>query len=122
MKIKNEHDRMLVHAACHMVGIAPLGNVMAHDMNRVLSTISPEEARVMKRKFRKLWRKIAKERIRQSPGESMGKSMVMRSLGFHPQADSVSPPSRRQKLNRKLAVSEYIHKTMVGPMKRSAVS
>lgn len=50
---------ILINSACHHLGIAPIGNVR-HDFNRVLSGLPGAEARRMRRRFRKLWRKFLK--------------------------------------------------------------
>ena len=41
-------------------GIAPFSSrTVTNDVNRALIDVSPDEARKMRRKFRKLWRKIS---------------------------------------------------------------
>jgi len=45
-------------------GIAPLSSkTIRNDVNRALIDVSPDEARKMRRKFRKLWRKISPHMI-----------------------------------------------------------
>lgn len=41
-------------------GIAPIDDPH-HDFNRILAGLTPEEARRAKRKFRKLWRRLARK-------------------------------------------------------------
>jgi hypothetical protein len=45
----------LMKAAAHERGIVPLER-NHHDFNRILASLPPDDARAMKRKFRKLWR------------------------------------------------------------------
>lgn len=50
----------MAHQEAYDVGIVPLDTRFLHDMSRSLSQLSPEESRKLRRKFRKLWRKLAK--------------------------------------------------------------
>jgi hypothetical protein len=51
----------LMKAAAHERGIVPLER-NHHDFNRILASLPPDDARAMKRKFRKLWRKVARNK------------------------------------------------------------
>jgi len=54
--------RFLVHNAMFEAGIVPIDiETISYDIGRALKDLSPEDARKYKRKFRKLWRKIAKK-------------------------------------------------------------
>ena len=67
-----------------------------HDFTRILAMMSPDEARRMKRKFRKLWRKIA---ARAEAHPRTGKR-TPQEVGYHnPQ------PTRKHKTERKWRVS-----------------
>ena len=55
-------NQMLRDAACIELGIVPLNHNIHDGIRHRLDAMPPEEARKMKRKFRKLWRKIAKKR------------------------------------------------------------
>jgi len=60
---------MLRDAACIELGIVPLNHNIHDNIRRHLDAMPPDEARKMKRKFRKLWRKIAKkQRLSSSVG------------------------------------------------------
>jgi hypothetical protein len=51
--------RLWYYLICEEKGILPTSEAeLGLDMNVFLARFPPEEARVMKRKFRKLWRKI----------------------------------------------------------------
>lgn len=66
------------------------------DMNKILATMSPEEATVMRRKFRKLWRKAAAA-LEKRNGRAARRRL--RDVGFH-QGD----PKKSQKNSRKVLV------------------
>ena len=85
----------LMKAAAHEAGIVPLEKTH-HDFNRILASLPPEEARAMKRKFRKLWRKVAKAK----PTKNSRLKRITTGLG-------TANPTRSQKNNRKHAV--YMH-------------
>ena len=54
--------KLLSDIAFNNLGIAPIdGDKITADFNRTLDSVSPKEARKMKRKFRKLWRKYAQD-------------------------------------------------------------
>jgi|OM-RGC.v1.028954691 hypothetical protein len=62
-------NQMLRDAACIELGIVPLNHNIHDGIKQRLDAMPPDEARKMKRKFRKLWRKIAKKQCR---SESVG--------------------------------------------------
>lgn len=92
--MSNDIERFLKQCVAFNNGIAPLDDVWSasHDYNRILASMPPEEAKKMKRKFRKLWRKLA-------PNE----------------ATPCQVPGRKQCYNRKVAVMEHFQKTFVQP-------
>jgi len=51
----------LAHQEAYDVGIVPPDKNISHDMGRSLSQLTPEESRRVRRKFRKLWRKLARK-------------------------------------------------------------
>lgn len=70
--------KILRDVACHSLGIVPL-NYRIHDgVQEKLNLLSPDEARRMKRKFRKLWRKIAKQK-QLSTSVDLGESQPAKS-------------------------------------------
>lgn len=50
----------LAHQEAYDAGIVPPDSRFLHDMRRNLSQLPPEESRKLRRKFRKLWRKLAR--------------------------------------------------------------
>jgi hypothetical protein len=82
-------------------GIVPFGSwgeegVPHHDFTRILAAMDPEEARRSRRKFRKLWRKIAKES--EASTKRFGRR-ASRDMGLHKVT-----PTRQEKNTRKLLV------------------
>lgn len=91
-------------------GVVPLGldyvatatSVPPHfDIEKLLADLPPEEARTMRRKFRKLWRKMAAA-AKKRPGRKSRN--ILRFLGH-----GASVPTKRHKQERKRMVltSEY---------------
>lgn len=50
----------LAHQEAYNAGIVPPDSRFLHDMRRALSQLPTEESRKLRRKFRKLWRKLAR--------------------------------------------------------------
>lgn len=93
--MKNIHD-FFERAAAFEAGIAPIENPK-HDFDRILSAI-PEEDRVRaKRKFRKLWRKMARKTRRDGD--------IPRRVG-----QERMPPTKSQKNARKELVKANLQK------------
>ena len=92
-------------AAAHEHGIAPIEK-SHHDFNRILSGIPEDEARVMRRKFRKLWRRYLKKSI-----TKRGHRYRDTALGL-----GCKNPTRTQKNNRKNAVVAQLFVDTVGPL------
>jgi hypothetical protein len=85
-------------------GIIPI-RATPIDMNREMASLTPEEQRVAKRKFRKMWRRAAKRAMREARnGRDAGR--VADRLGFA-HCGGVAP-TKRQQLNRKSAVMTEI--------------
>lgn len=96
----NELEKMLNQTIMIGMGIVPIENLNT-DVSGALEASSKEDARVMKRKFRKLWRKAAK------------KTNVFGSASVG-QVGKV--PSKQQKLNRKKIVKDEVMNEKVTPM------
>jgi hypothetical protein len=73
------------------LGVAPIDSV-PYDMNRILASLPPDEARKLRRRFRKLWRAAAKAKASSSARPEREK----RVLGL-----GAEKPSKSQKANRK---------------------
>ncbi len=117
-------DKAFINSVMFDVGILPMEHT-GLDMGRPLKQISVEEARVIKRKFRKMWRKLMQKEIteRISVGKSIqpmrnaedvadrAKKSVKLKFGSGKQI-----PSKQDKLNRKRAVFEFIWTNTIAPM------
>lgn len=84
--------------AFYNAGIAPIKH-FRHDASRDLSTLSPDEARKLKRKFRKLWRRAKNNKALRVPVKK-----------GHPWQE------KRIRANRKIAVNRLIVEKIVLPM------
>lgn len=113
--------RVFVHAASFKEGIVPLEDARM-DVGRALKDLPPEDARKMKRRFRKLWRKLARE---EAYSQRACEFKVAKKLKL-PKGDDASQdaslplpphkPSKRAKLARKELVRSYIFREHVYPM------
>jgi|LauGreDrversion4_2_1035121.scaffolds.fasta_scaffold75434_2 hypothetical protein len=97
--MENELTKLLRTSLFMSVGIVPIDIRRTHkDFNRYLASLPPDEARKMKRKFRKLWRKFVKN-------PKGVKSHYLQQLG-----KGAENPTRRQKQMRKVEVLRMIDK------------
>ncbi len=107
--MRNEHmdpvRRFLAHLAMFEEGLVPY-EVFYSDINRSLSSVSPEDARKMRRKFRKIWRKLlaADRATRKWPEKTKQKYGV----GMN--------PSKKQKRIRKSLVWVHFYSRMIDPL------
>ena len=100
-----EHERAVLMAAMFESGLLPIeAGEAGLDMRRVLAQLPPEEAHKMKRKFRKVWRKLA---AKAAPDE--------RRMKFHYGAGE-KQPSRNARRNRKELVHSHFLKNVVAPI------
>jgi hypothetical protein len=102
--------KLVFETAYHSVGIVPIESTAA-DYNRYLASLSPEEQRKMKRKFRKLWRKFAK-----NPGRFIS-PVYIKQMGLGAQE-----PSKNQKRARKSEVARRIRQDVITPLKQKLLS
>lgn len=100
---KNDITKFIEMNAYLNEGIVPLDE-LHKDVNRLLADVPTEEAHRMKRKFRKLWRKLAKEMAKKN--QERAKSIY--GLGQQDQ-------TRRQRTARKSSVSSSIMFSKVLP-------
>lgn len=105
-------DKAFIHTVMFELGILPIEDPVL-DMRVPLRQLTPEEARVVKRKFRKLWRKLARDRAARAGGKSgAGKQQaVQKEYGMGKQQ-----PSRAERLARKRLVYEQIWEQVIVPM------
>lgn len=103
-------DRAFIHSVMFQLGILPIEDPLL-DMRRPLKDISPEEARVLKRKFRKLWRKAARAQVGTGKTAKTKKEMVNRKFGV-----GKTTPSRAERNERKRLVLKTLWDEQIGPM------
>jgi bisphosphoglycerate-dependent phosphoglycerate mutase len=84
-------------------GIVPMEDPKM-DVRKALENVSEEEARVLKRKFRKLWRKLEKAEKKPAQLGPDGKPLASKQ------------PSRAEKLRRKQQVSRMFWEQQITPM------
>lgn len=81
-----------------------LGVYAFQDVNRYLDTLPPDEARAMKRKFRKLWRRAVVE--------GAGDSKVLRRHAKKLYGLGNPNPEKKHKLARKSAVIRHLREVV----------
>lgn len=105
-------DKAFIHSVMFELGILPIEDPTL-DMRVPLRTIDPAEARVIKRKFRKMWRKLMKAQLghpNEKQAEAKTKAAHQRlGVGKH-------VPSRAERLERKRLVYERIWNEYIVPM------
>lgn len=111
-----EAERMFTHAVMFKEGIVPMENPHM-DIRRALAGVDPEEARKLKRKFRKLWRSLRKS----DPGlkkQANQKYVAPKVMGEEAEKVAVAQvkPTKAEKLQRKLAVHKHLRGTKILPL------
>lgn len=105
-------DRAFIQAVMFELGILPMEKTTL-DMKRALSQLSDDEARQLKRKFRKMWRKAMRKEVGNPKGrnaatkESAAKSRL--GVGKH-------IPSRAERNARKQLVFDQVWKELIAPL------
>lgn len=108
--------RFVIHTVMMEAGIVPLEDPYA-DVNRALRDIDPEEARRLKRKFRKLWRKACRKEKSYKPASQSRNEAIDKKYGVG------SPrPSRRNCRNRKLSVYFALTIERIDPLVKHIVN
>lgn len=94
----NELRRLLETHAALQLGIAPIEDVN-YDANRIFAGMDPEEAKKIKRKFRKVWRALAKKTKppRRSTTAPSAKYLIRGEA-----------PTKSQRIARKLLVRHHV--------------
>lgn len=109
--VLREVDRALIQAVMFRLGILPMEKTDL-DMRRALSQLTTEESRVMKRKFRKMWRKAMRAEIgNDSRTKDVREFAVKQRLGVGKHA-----PSRAEHNARKKIVFDLLWGTVIKPM------
>lgn len=90
----------LIAQEAYDAGIAPYTfDKLSHDMNRLLSDLPPEEARKLRRKFRKMWRNLVRKNIRANSNDLIRNSTIAHRMGL-----GTSKPQTQNALSRKSLV------------------
>jgi len=106
-----EVDRALIHSVMFQLGILPMEKTDL-DMRRPLQQLSAEESRVLKRKFRKLWRKAMRAEIGNGQRTKAAREISAKQkygVGKH-------VPSRQERNNRKQLVFDLLWEDVIEPM------
>lgn len=99
---------VLIDASYARHGILPFrAGRLEHDMGREHATMSPDEARASKRKFRKAWRKAAKVARRKAIEKPSMKSHTERYV-IDQMGLGNAGPDRKHKRARKYAVAMMV--------------
>jgi hypothetical protein len=105
-------DRAFIQTVMFELGILPMERTTL-DMRRALEQLDADEARQLKRKFRKMWRKAMRKEVGNPKGRnSTTKERVTRSrlgVGKH-------IPSRAERNARKQLVFDQVWKELIAPL------
>lgn len=104
-------DRAFIQTVMFQLGILPMEKTDL-DMRRALQQLPPEEARALKRKFRKMWRKAMRANIGNGPKTRSTREVVAKNkygVGKH-------VPSRAERNARKQLVFETLWEGVIEPM------
>jgi len=104
-----EVDKAIISAVMFNSGIIPM-ELTTLDMRRVLAQLPPDEARVLKRKFRKLWRKAMRSEIGNGPTRTKREIAAKNRLGI-----GKVVPSRSEKNARKELVFKKMWHDIIEP-------
>jgi len=109
-------DQMLIDLKMISMGIVPIKlssrNVL-EDVKKYLSALSPEERRIITRKFRKVWRKSAKRRAQDARGKTQ--QNFIRLQNYHlidMMPDNHRPTSHATRERIQMVTSEIYRQVM----------
>ena len=105
-----EVDRAFIQTVMFQLGILPMEKTDL-DMRRPLKQLSPEEARMLKRKFRKLWRKAMRAEIGNGRSANVREETAKARYGVGKHV-----PSRTQRNARKQLVFNVLWESVIEPM------
>lgn len=115
-------DRVLIHAIMLDLGIAPLISSRM-DAERALENMSAEQSRVVKRKFRKLWRKYFREEFSNTfRQEFSNKSSSAACKNYARTYGLGQNPNAKAREIRKLLVLRRIWEDRVAPILKNLES
>lgn len=109
-EVLRDVDRAIIQSVMFECGILPMEKVTL-DMRRALQQLSPDEARVLKRKFRKLWRKAMREEIGAGKLKNLREDQAKQKFGVGKHA-----PSRAERTERKKLVFNMLWNRLIEPM------
>lgn len=119
----SEIARVATHTVMFKEGIVPMEDPRM-DVRRALKDLPPEEARKMKRKFRKLWRSLEKGAVKSPPAVVW--NHVLGSTVPPPPTEKVEvavlKPSKGEKWRRKNDVLMHLQKTKIAPLVKQMTS
>jgi hypothetical protein len=104
----NDIHKIAIYTVYLEEGIAPIERIR-DNVNKQLSSMSPDEARKMKRKFRKLWRKCYKKDLKCRSNESY-KDILAYRWGVQGE-----PLNKRVFMHRKNAVHSKLRAEKIQP-------
>jgi len=104
-------DRAIIHTVMFDQGIIPMERV-DNDMRRVLAQLPPGEARALRRKFRKLWRRALKQLTQGASERNAKRIETLHGVGK-------STPSRAEFNARKQLVFDRLWSDHIEPMIRN---
>lgn len=103
-------DRAIIQAVMFEKGVVPMEKTDL-DMRRALQQLPPDEARALKRKFRKLWRKALKQKAGAGKSQPARETALKTKLGVGKHV-----PSRAERNARKQLVFEQLWADEIGPL------
>jgi hypothetical protein len=104
-------DRVLIQTVMFQMGILPMEKTDL-DMRRALQQLSPDEARTLKRKFRKLWRKAMRAEI----GNGKKTRDSREHSAKHRYGVGKHVPSRAERTARKKLVFDLLWEDIIEPL------
>lgn len=103
-------DKAFISTVMFELGIIPIEDPNL-DMRVPLKQLSPDEARVLKRKFRKLWRKYMKRMATAQVNNVARVKLIRGKFGA-----GKTVPSRDERRQRKRVVYEHVWNDHIAPM------
>ncbi len=108
-EITKPAEKLVITSVFLHEGIVPIeGEHVSVDMNRALKGIDPDEARKMRRKFRKLWRKA----VRAGSPSPARLQQLSATTGY----GSKSAPGKQEKRARKQLVYKTVFNEKIKPL------
>lgn len=103
-------EKALIQSVMFENGILPMEKTTL-DMRRALAQLSADEARLIKRKFRKMWRKAMRAELAETRPSEARTTMLKSSLGVGKHV-----PSRSERNARKTLVFKFLWNDVISPL------